>query len=273
MKKRRNKRLFLLFNCYICTQMKRKMFFIVIGFGALVFLFVYVRRPIITSSLTKQTIYLSFLNIFHNKDRSREPMFLLIDDDSGMGIFKIHEICEKVGVKATFAVVPALLDSLRCESLRVWHREGYGIALHGYDHGRWKDWTSGKIVNDINKCNAFLEKHGIASANQIKMVVTPGSNNTYAIRKAVHSQDKKMVMGASIVNPDTTTFQWGRMFITHETDMNQARDILERAKADKGFIIFGTHSSNPAEFSADKTEKLLRMALDMGFKPYGLTDR
>ncbi len=248
--------------------MKRKMFFIVMVFVALVFLLVYFRHPIITGSLSKQTIYLSFLNIFHIKDSSREPMFLLIDDDSGMGIFKIHEICEKVGVKATFAVVPTLLDSLRCDSLRVWHREGYGIALHGYNHGRWKEWTLDEIVDDINKSMFFLEKRGLASANQIKMVVTPGSNNTYAIRKAVRSQKKKMVMGACIVNPDTTTFQWGRMFITHETDMNHARDILEHAKADKGFIIFGTHSSNPVEFSADKTEKLLRMAVEMGFKPY-----
>lgn len=193
---------------------------------------------------------------------------MLIDDDSGVGIFKIHEICEKVGVKATFAVVPALLDSLRCDSLRVWHREGYGIALHGYNHGRWKEWTSDEIVDDIKRSILFLEKCGIASANQINMVVTPGSNNTYAIRKAVCSQKKKMVMGAAIVNPDTSTFQWGRMFITKKTDLNQAGIILDRAKAERGFIIFGTHSSNPNEFSAEKTEAILRMALKKGFILY-----
>ena len=168
--------------------MRNKLFFIIIGLLASLFLFVYVRRPIITGSLTKQTIYLSCLNAFHIKDSSRKPRFLLIDDDSGMGIFKIHEICERIGVKAIFAVVPALLDSLRCDSLRAWHHEGYGIALHGYNHGRWKEWTSEEIVKDINKSVAFFEKRGIASANQIKMVVTPGSNNTYAIRKAVRSQ-------------------------------------------------------------------------------------
>lgn len=244
------------------------MFFIFVVFFASLFLFVYVRCPIITGSLTKQTIYLSFLNIFHIKDSSRKPRFLLIDDDSGVGIFKIHEICEKVGVKATFAVVPALLDSLRCDSLRAWHREGYGIALHGYNHGRWKKWTSDEIVDDINRSILFLEKCGIASANQINMVVTPGSNNTYAIRKAVCSQKKKMVMGAAIVNPDTSTFQWGRMFITKDTDLNQACIILDRAKAERGFVIFGTHSSNPDEFSAKKTETILRMALEKGFILY-----
>lgn len=251
--------------------MTKKSYLYLIGLFTL--LFVYVRRPIMTGSLTKQTVYLWFLNSLHIKDSYRMPTFMLIDDDSGMGIFKIHEICERVGVKATFAVVPSLLDSVRIDALRTWHNEGYVIALHGYNHGRWKEWTEEEIVADIHKSITYLEEHEIASSDDIRIVVTPGSNNTYAIRKAVCSQKKKMVMGACIVNPDTTTFQWGRMFITHETDMNLARDILERAKADKGFIIFGTHSSNPVEFSADKTEKLLRMAVEMGFKPYGFIDR
>lgn len=228
----------------------------------------YVRRPILTGNLTKQTVYLWFLNSFHIKDSCREPMFMLIDDDSGMGIFKIHEICERVGVKATFSVVPSVLDSMRIDSLRAWHRDGYGIALHGYDHGRWKEWTADEIVDDINKSIAFLEEHDIASPHQIGIVVTPGSNNTRAIREAIASQSMKMVMGANIVNPDTTTFQWGRLFITQDTDLAEVRSILERAKSDKAFVILGTHSSNPNEFSAEKTEEIFQMVVEMGVKPY-----
>lgn len=248
--------------------MKIRLLFIVTGLLAILFLLIYVRRPIITGSLTKQTIYLWFLNSFHIKDGHRMPTFMLIDDDSGMGIFKIHEICERVGVKATFAVVPSVLDSMRIDALRVWHNEGYGIALHGYNHGRWKEWTEEKIVADIHKSITYLKEHDIASGNDIRIVVTPGSNNTRAIRKAIGSHNMKMVMGARAVNPDTTTFQWGRFFITQNTDVNQACNILERAKAEKGFIIFGTHSSNPEEFSAEKTETILRMAIRMGLKPY-----
>ena len=248
--------------------MKRKMVLLFTCLLALLLGFVYARRPIVTGSLTKQTVYLWFLNSFHIKDSHREPTFMLIDDDSGMGIFKIHEICERVGVKATFAVVPAVLDSIRCDSLKAWCRDGYGIALHGYNHGRWKEWTTEEIVDDINQSMTFLEEHGIASSDQIGIVVTPGSYNTRAIRKAIDSQGMKMVMGANIVNPDTTTFQWGRLFITQGTDLDEVRSILERAKAEKGFVVFGTHSSNPDEFSAEKTESILRMAVEMGFKPY-----
>lgn len=247
---------------------EKKLSFYSIGLLTLLLAFVYVKHSIATGSLTKQTVYLWFINSFHHKDGHREPMFMLIDDDSGIGIFKIHEICERIGIKATFAVVPAVLDSMRIDSLRAWHRDGYGIALHGYNHGRWKEWTADAIVDDIQKSVAFLERHAIVMPEEIRIVVTPGSYNTRAIRKAIASQSMKMVMGARVVNPDTTTYQWGRMFITQETDMNHAREILERAKAEKGFVIFGTHSSNPDEFSAEKTEAILRMAVEMGFKPY-----
>jgi len=233
---------------------------------ALLLVFVYVRRPIVTGSLTKQTVYLWFLNSFHVKDSHRGPMFMLIDDDTGIGIFKIHEICERVGVKATFAVVPSVLDSMRIKALRAWHHEGYGIALHGYNHGRWKEWTEEEIVADIHKSITYLEEHDIASNDDIRIVVTPGSNNTRAIRKAICSQNMKMVMGANIVNPDTTTFQWGRLFITQETNLKEVRNILERTYADRGFVVFGTHSSSPDEFSSEKTEAILRMAVELGFK-------
>ena len=113
-----------------------------------------------------------------------------------------------------------------------------------------------------------MEKYNIALLNQINLVVTPGSYNTHAIRDVIRSQNMKMVMGACVVNPDTTTFQWGRMFITKNTDLGEVRSILKRAKDNKGFIIFGTHSSNPDEFSAEKTEAVLRLAIKMDFQSY-----
>lgn len=246
----------------------RRMAFLLIGLLLVLISFMLIKRPITTGGMTKQTLYLWFLNSFHIKDSHRVPMFMLIDDDSGKGIFKTHEICERVGVKATFAVVPAVLDSMRFDSLRTWHKNGYGIALHGYDHGRWKDWTSEEIMDDIRKSLLFLEEHDIAYPEHVKIVVTPGSYNTSAIRHAISTQDMKMVMGACVVNPDTTTFQWGRMFITQDTDLKEVRSVLECAKAGRGFVIFGTHSSNSDEFSVVKTETILRMAMEMGFRYY-----
>ena len=238
---------------------KKKVILLIFGLFFTLVTFLYFRRPIITGKLTQQTIYLSILNSFHIKDKHAEACFMLIDDDSGPGIFKIRDICERVGVKATFAVVPAFLDSTRCDSLRKWQQEGYGIALHSYDHGRWKDWTKEEVESDIDRSLLFLRDRGFET-DRINLVVTPGFNNTRAIRSAIASKGMKMVMGANIVNPDTTTFQMGRLFVRKDTEMGDVLKILMKTNAEKGFIIFGSHSSICNDFSADKMEKCIQLA-------------
>ncbi len=230
----------------------------------IVFVFLlYVRKPFIAGKITGQTIYLSFQNLFHAKDTGDKAQFMLIDDDSGPGIFKIHEICERVGVKATFAVVPAFLDSARCDSLRKWHDEGYGIALHGYNHGKWKDWTTEEISNDIDKCLEFLNNRGFRNVDSINLIVVPSFYNTSSIREAIQNKGMKMILGGNVVNPDNKVFIWGRLFITNNTDVEKIRLVLQETKDRKYSIVFGTHSSIPDEFSAEKTEKILLMAKEM----------
>lgn len=249
-------------------NMRYRFLLIIVGLLAVI-MFFYWRWPIVTGKLNGQTIYLAFLNSFHVKDSHAYPRFMLIDDDSGDGIYKIREICERVGVKATFAVVPAFLDSARCDSLRKWQQEGYGIALHGYDHGRWKDWSEEEVKADIDKSINFLKRRGF-DIEKIHIVVSPSFYNTYAIRSAISSKGMKMVMGANIVNPDTTVFQWGRFFIKQDTDFELARRFLAKAKQFNGFVIFGTHSSIDSEFSYYKTKECLIMAAQMGFEYYYL---
>lgn len=244
-------------------NMRYRFLLIIVGLLAVV-MFFYWRWPIVTGKLNGQTIYLAFLNSFHAKDSYASPRFMLIDDDSGEGIYKIREICERVGLKATFAVVPAFLDSARCDSLRRWQLEGYGIALHSYDHGRWKDWSEEEVKADIDKSIDFLKEKGF-DVSKINIVVSPSFYNTSAIRSAISSKGMKMVMGANIVNPDTTVFQWGRLFVKKDTDVGIVHKKLEIAKASKGFIVFGTHSSIDEEFSIEKTESILQITRDLGF--------
>lgn len=220
--------------------------------------------PIIVGDITKQTVYLSVLNCFHLKDNNAYPRMMLIDDDSGEGIFQIKEICDKLGCRATFAVVPAWLDSVKCDSLRKWQLEGFGIAIHGYNHGRWKDYSYEEVVDDIRKSLDFLKAKGF-SIDKIQLVVTPGSNNTWVIRKAIYDMGFKMISGANIVNPDTIVFQLGRMFIKKSTDLEKVRHIMVKAKGEKGFVVLGTHSSIVDEFSPEKTEAILQMGIDMGY--------
>ena len=246
--------------------MKKKRIVVILIVVVVFCILLYEHRPIIAERITGQTIYLALLNFFHVKESNAEAWFMIIDDDGGNGIFKIHELCEKVGMKATFAVVPAFLDSARIDSLKKWQREGYGLAFHGYDHGCWKNWSKNEILNDIEKSIVYLKKSGFYDVDKINLVVTPSFYNTTSIRNAIRSKGMKMIVGGDIVNPDTTTFIWGRVFIRRNSDLEQIRSLLIRAKERNDFVIIGTHSSIDDEFDAEKMEQVLKMVKTIGFK-------
>ena len=74
-----------------------------------------------------------------------------------------------------------------------------------------------------------------------------------------------MISGASLVNPDRHVFQYGRIGIGPDTDLDAMREMLQKAYDRKAFVIFGTHSSIPECFSVEKTQGVLQIAKDIGF--------
>ena len=224
---------------------------------------VFLRKPIITGQITKQTIYLWLLNVCHLQSKNAQPTALLVDDDSGYGICSIKRICDELGIKATFAVIPSRLDSILCDSLRQWQQDGYHIALHGYNHNRWEKWTSKDIINDIEQCEQLLQEKGFEKAYQY--IVPPHANNTRNIRNAIKAKGYKMITGANIVNLDTTVFQVGRFSLgKDDPDIKDAKIILTKAFHDKSFVIFGTHSSIKDCYSEERTKAVLKLAIEIG---------
>lgn len=229
-------------------------------------LLVYYRAPITYGKWTKQTAYLGLIDSWYGQAHNSTASILLVDDDGGNGIYQLKRICEETGFKATFAVIPARLSNKEVDSLRKWKKEGYGICLHGYNHDDWKGWTSQDVIEDINMCEALLLKKGINLKELSRYVVTPYSRNTAAIRKAIQAKQYKMITGASLANPDTTRFQFGRVFISKATDLKEIESWLKKAKLKSAFIILGTHSSNKEEFAPDKIKATLTMAKEIGFE-------
>lgn len=74
-----------------------------------------------------------------------------------------------------------------------------------------------------------------------------------------------MISGASLINPDRHVFQFGRIGIGPNTDLEKMRDMLQKAYDRKAFVIFGTHSSIPEIFSVEKTREVLQIAKEIGF--------
>ena len=239
---------------------------VVCGVVLAVVMLVYYRAPVTSGKWTKQTAYLWLLDCWYGQTPNSAASILLVDDDCGDGIYQLKEICDEIGFKATFAVIPSRLSSREVDSLIKWQKEGFGICLHGYNHDDWKRWTSQDVIEDINKSELLLLKRGFDLKEISKYVVAPHGRNTSAIRNAIQTKHYKMITGASLANPDTTRFQLGRVLITKDTDLKEIEEVLMIVKEKNAFIILGTHSSNIDEFAPEKIKSILVMAKAMGFK-------
>lgn len=224
----------------------------------------YFRTPIVVGDWTKQTCFLWFLNSFHCQSNNAKPRILLVDDDSGEGIYALKALCDELHIKATFAVVPGSMSKQICDSLKNWQRQGFGIAIHSYSHDNWRGWSYNEVLADIEKCEMQLAKWGF-NIHNIKYVVAPHSSNNRNIREAIKDKNYQMITGANIINPDTTTFLMGRMIISEKTNLVDAKNILKKAQKKNCFVIFCTHSSMAGNYSEKKTKAILKMAIDMGF--------
>ena len=223
------------------------------------------RAPIIGNEWSKQTIYVGLLNVLHGASTDSKAYAMWIDDDSTIGIFKVKEIADAVGIIPTFAVIADKMEPEVADSLVSWQRYGAGIVLHGFRHEKWKEWNASQIEDDIHKSYESLHKQGFDTAKLLKIVIPPHGCNNRTIRRVIAQQGCKMVSGATLVNPDRHVFQYGRIGIEPNTDIGSMRDLLQEAYDRKAFVIFGTHSSIPESFSEEKTKEVLQIAKEIGF--------
>ena len=239
--------------------------FILLLIIAILVLMVWRRAPLKGSGWSKQTIYVSLLDIWHGSSIDDEAHALWIDDDSSEGVFTVKKIADEVGIQPAFAVIADKMKPEVADSLASWQQQGAGIVLHGLRHERWKEWSEAQIEDDILKSNQRLYEQGFDTTRILKLVVPPHGCNTSSIRKVIKRQGYQMISGASLVNPDRHVFQLGRIAITPKTDTIAMRQLLQKAYRQKMFVIFGTHSSIPSCFSEEKTREVLKIAKETGF--------
>lgn len=247
-----------------------KRLFITLFVIAVIAIFIWWRAPLIGNEWSKQTIYLGLLDAWYGTSTDDKAYAMWIDDDSTEGVFEVKAIADQVGIKPVFAVIADRMKPAVADSIASWQRQGAGVVLHGLRHERWKDWQEDQIRNDILQSIQRLHEQGFDTAKILKMVIPPHGCNTKTIRKVIAQQGYQMISGATLVNPDRHVFQLGRIGIETGTDLVTMRKLLQKAYDRKAFVIFGTHSSIPEVFSAEKTLEILIMAKETGFcfEPY-----
>lgn len=238
---------------------------IIISLILLVAIIIWWRAPIFGNELTKQTIYVGLLDVWHGSSTDDKAYAMWIDDDSTIGVFQVKKIADAVGIPPYFAVIADKMEPEVADSLASWQRQGAGIVLHGLRHERWWDWNASQIEADIRQSYQRLHEQGFDTAKVIKLVIPPHGCNNRTIRKVIAQQGCKMISGASLINPDRHVFQYGRIGIGPDTDLEKMHKMLQKAYEKKAFVIFGTHSSIPEIFSIEKTQEVLQIAKEIGF--------
>lgn len=238
---------------------------IIISLILLFAIIIWWRAPIFGNELTKQTIYVGLLDVWHGSSTDDKAYAMWIDDDSTIGVFQVKKIADAVGIPPYFAVIADKMEPEVADSLASWQRQGAGIVLHGLRHERWWDWNASQIEADIRQSYQRLHEQGFDTAKIMKLVIPAHGCNNRTIRKVIAQQGCKMISGASLINPDRHVFQYGRIGIGPDTDLEKMRKMLQKAYEKKAFVIFGTHSSIPEIFSIEKTQEVLQIAKEIGF--------
>ena len=238
---------------------------VILSLIILVVIIIWWRAPILGNEWTKQTIYVGLLDAIYGSSKDDKAYAIWIDDDSTPGVFQVKEIADTVGIHPAFAVIADKMEPEVADSLASWQRQGASIVLHGLRHERWWQWEASQIEADIRQSYQRLHEQGFDTARILKIVIPPHGCNNRTIRKVIAQQGCKMISGASLVNPDRHVFQYGRIGIGPDTDIDAMRKMLQKAYDRKAFVIFGTHSSIPECFSVEKTQEVLQIAKDIGF--------
>ena len=242
---------------------KRHQLFIIL-LTLVIILAIWWRMPITLGTWDKQTLFVALFDIWHGTSTDKKAYAMWIDDDSSSGVYNVMDIAHQTGISPSFAVIANEMKPRIADSLVLWQQQGAGIVLHGLHHKRWNDWSEEQIINEISLCYSRLYEQGFDTTKIIRMILPPHGCNNKTIRKVIRQQGFQMITGATLVNPDRTVFQLGRISITPQTDISAIRQLLTRAYQRKAFVIFATHSSISGSFSKQKTIEVLKIAKEIG---------
>ena len=71
--------------------------------------------PLIGNEWSKQTIYVGLLDAWYGSSADDKAYAIWIDDDSTIGVFKVKEIADKLGIEANMKNMGKLMKSTMAE--------------------------------------------------------------------------------------------------------------------------------------------------------------
>jgi hypothetical protein len=231
----------------------------------------------------------SRISIIEKCDFNFKPTITLIDDDTTYSkIPTLKSICDDLGIKCTFACISGHLDdgatnaSELLSLLKQYQNEGFHITSHSWGHNemwQWKDLTENQkrtLYNDLLKSFSDLESKGFLDC---KMFVSPGGGHLPNVQKLVSGWADCLVNAGD--DNDVIFYNKGyqngkynlyRVFINADkhSDLSYYTNLIDEAKKNNAWLIFGTHSGayswSATEFNEDLVRSVMQYAVDSGIQ-------
>ena len=198
------------------------------------------------------------------------PIFTWIDDDtaSDNAIESVKEICDSLGIKATFACVTNQIinNETRRNLLLEYQKQGFHVCSHSTSHASaWSPISVEDAEKETIESIMILNENGFLEPN---FIVTPFGANSAELMNRLKNWCEASVLTTEGVNhlAQNDQFHLKRIFIKSSNTLEYYKNYIDKAYQNGDWIIFGTHSNTPSEFDKQLVTNVLQYAIDKGMK-------
>lgn len=204
-----------------------------------------------------------------------KAMITWIDDDTFINGFPLaHDLAEDMNIHISFACITDKVTKETLLDLIQYQKEGHHITTHSASHDNINVWGSNNSEEDFNVKAAeedlirsldFLKDAGFKDYDYF---VTPGGIEFPEVINLTKKYCSALIgagySGDINMGSNIDKYKLERVFISKNKfdDVKHYTDYIDEAIANKGWLIFGTHSSNGDEWDADLVRAILQYAID-----------
>ena len=204
----------------------------------------------------KNTIKNDKNEFFYQNEYNYDGAIVVFIDDDGYKDFKtkLKPVFDSKGIKCTLGVITSKVgvdaDKFTVNELKELQNDGYEIVSHSKSHSA--DIFNKKLVRDedieleLKESQDWLKSNGF---NGYETLIYPYGCFSEPLKyKKIAKKYYKQCINSGGDDSNTSPYDnmyMNRRFISNEKYETVIKPIIDKAKIDKGILIFGTHSFDP----------------------------
>ena len=204
----------------------------------------------------KNTIKNDKNEFFYQNEYNYDGGIVVFIDDDGYKDFKtkLKPVFDSKGVKCTLGVITSKVgldvDKMSVDELKELQNEGYEIVSHSKSHSA--DIFNNALAREedieleLKESQEWLKSNGF---NGYETLIYPYGCFSEPLKyKKIAKKYYKQCVNSGVDDSNTSPYDnmyMNRRFISNENYETVIKPIIDKAKIDKGILIFGTHSFDP----------------------------